>query len=107
MTKRRRFFAVLGEWVAAPVSQKVIRPPILRVLALLSALLLFIGWVAVAFVFLGMAHGLLTHIFFWSHFGAFVIGLSSCERLGGISAGLSALTLTLWLAWASALSAAG
>ena len=86
---------------------KPIRPPILRVLAWTAALLLVTGWVFLPFMFLGTGGSVPTGVFFWSHLCAFVIGLSSCERLGGISAGLAALTLTLWLAWASALSAAG
>jgi hypothetical protein len=86
---------------------KPIRPPVLRVFAWVATSLLLIGWVSLPFVFLGTGHSLPTSIFFCSHLGAFVIGLSSFERLGGISAGLAALTLTTWLAWASALSAAG
>ena len=78
----------------------------LRVLAWIAASLLVTGWTFIPFVFIGIGGNLLTGVFFWSHLGAFVIGLSSCERLGAISAGLAALTLTLWLAWASALSAA-
>ena len=97
----------LDETAMKHAEVKPIRPPILRVLAWIAASLLLIGWVALPFVFLGIGRRLPTYIFFWSHFGAFVIGLSSCERLGGISAGLAALTLTVWLAWASALSAAG
>ena len=75
-------------------------------LAWIAASLLFIGWVSFPFVVLGIGRRLPTSIFFWSHLGAFVIGLTSFERLGGLSAGLAALTLTGWLAWASALSAA-
>lgn len=83
------------------------RPPVLRLLAWLALSLLVIGWMALPFVFLGIGRGLPSAIFFWSHLGAFVVGLSSLERLGGISAGLAVLTLTAWLAWASAVSAAG
>jgi hypothetical protein len=83
------------------------RPPILRVLAWIAASLLIAGWIFLPFVFLGTGGSLPTGVFFWSHLGAFVIGLASFERLGAISAGLAALTLTLWLAWASALSTAG
>lgn len=86
---------------------KPIRPPILRVLAWIATSLLVIGWIFLVFVFLGAGRSLPFYIFFWSHFAAFVIGISSCERLGGISAGLAALTLTAWLAWASGLYAAG
>ena len=75
--------------------------------AWIAASLLGIGWVVLPLVFLGTGGILPSGVFFWSHLGAFVIGLSSFERLGGISAGLAALTLTLWLSWASALSAAG
>lgn len=89
------------------LAEKSIRAPILRVLAWIAASLILIGWVLLPFVFLGIGGSNPTHIFLWSHLGAFVIGLSSCERLGGISAGLAALTLTGWLAWANALSAAG
>ena len=86
---------------------KPIRPPVLRVLAWIAASLLVIGWVCLPFVFLSLGRSLPSSIYFWSHLGAFIVGLCSFERLGGISAGLAALTLTLWLAWSSALSAAG
>jgi hypothetical protein len=86
---------------------KLKRPRILRVFAWIAVSLLLLGWVCLPFVFRGGSGDLLSYIFLSSHFGAFVIGLSSFGRLGGIAAGLAALTLTAWLTWESGFSAAG
>jgi hypothetical protein len=80
------------------------RPLVFRMLAWIAAFLLVAGWICLPLVFRGVGGSLPAHVFLWFHTGAFVIGLSSFGRIGGISAGLAALTLTWWLAWASGLS---
>lgn len=64
-------------------------PKILRVLAWLSVALLLCGWLAVAFHFFSLYIGALI--------GAFVLGVSSCERLGGLCAGLAVLSIVALL----------
>lgn len=82
------------------VESKPARPRILRVLAWAAAMLLLVCWGSIGAAIYGVGGHLLNYIFLWSLVGAFVIGLSSCEPLGGISACLSALTLIGWLALA-------
>ena len=82
------------------------RPWILSCLAWIAA-----GWFLVGLV--GLLASFVLHggdgvyVFFGCHLAAFVIGLSSYERLGGICAGLAAILLILYVAWASAMGAAG
>ena len=85
---------------------KPIRLPVLRVFAWIAALLLIVGWASLLLGFYAIGHSFPTYIFFPSHLGALVIGLASFQPLGGISAGLAALTLTVWFSWASAISGA-
>ena len=70
-------------------TQPTPRPKIRRVLAWLSAAALLLNWCCIAF-------GLRTD-YPAALLAAFIIGLSSCERLGGISAGLAALSLVVLL----------
>jgi hypothetical protein len=69
--------------------------------------LLLAGWALIPFVFYGGSGDLFPILCFWSHFGSFVIGISSFDRLGAISAGLSVLTMIGWLALANGLMGAG
>ena len=69
------------------------RPKILRVLAWISVVSLIVCWGSFAFAFFGRdfpASGYAMTILLLS---AFVIGLSSCERMGGIVAALATLSL--------------
>lgn len=77
------------------------------VIAWIAASLLVLGWVCLLVALCGGTNNLAYRMFLSSHPGAFVLGFFSCERLGSFSAGLAALTMTGFLAWASSLGAAG
>lgn len=83
------------------------RPRILRVLAWGSFVLLCLGWSCLLLTPWGGASDLPYKLFWLTQFGAFVVGLSSCERLGGICAALAALIMIGMIAWGSAMAAAG
>lgn len=74
------------------------RPRILRVAGCFAALLLVTGWVCLALGLLGKSYDLVT-VYFCAHFGAFIVGMMSFDKVGGISAILAALTMVVWFIW--------
>ena len=77
------------------------RPKILRVLAWISVLSLAVCWIALALEFSGKHFGAFDRFIPLTWFAAFVVGLSSCERLGGIVAGLATLSFVAHLFFGS------
>ena len=69
------------------------RPKILRVLAWVSVLSLIICWGGTALLFFGKNFPASNYVLPISFLSAFVAGLSSFERMGGIVAALATLTL--------------
>ena len=74
------------------------RPRILRVAGCFAALLLVTGWVCLALGLSFKSYNLVT-VYFSSHFGAFIVGMMSFDKVGGISAILAALTMVAWFVW--------
>lgn len=74
--------------------------PTLRILAWLAVSGLLLGWVCFALMVVGFPHRSLGAWWAIAHLGAFVLGLSSCCALGGISAASVLLTFLYALLFA-------
>lgn len=74
------------------------RPRILRIAGCSAALLVVAGWVCLGLGLKWKSHDLVTW-YFGAHFGAFIIGMMSFDKVGGLSAVVAALTMVGWFVW--------